>query len=122
MKASVLFLTSFWYIDYKKNYLIYCYHGIDIKKYPIVEDYLRPHKKRLEERATKQEWYELQQPQFNYSPFFDNHKIVLPDIALSPRFALDTTGYYGATTIFFVPKYDLFLLGILLIQPSRSKI
>jgi hypothetical protein len=37
----------------------------------------------------------------------------LPDIATEPRFALDEIGYYGATTIFFIPLRDPYLLGLL---------
>lgn len=93
--------------------MIYTHHGIDIKQYPIVQEYLKTYKAQLQQRATKQEWYELQQPQFNYSVFFDGPKIVLPDIATEPRFAYDEMGYYGATTIFFIPLKDLYLLGLL---------
>jgi hypothetical protein len=100
-------------LDFKKIYLLYTFHGVEIKKYPTVEEYLRPFKERLQQRATKQAWYELQQPQFNYSPYFDGPKIVFPDIAIAPRFALDEFGYYGSTTTFFIPRHDLYLLGIL---------
>jgi type I restriction-modification system DNA methylase subunit len=100
-------------ITYKKIYLIYTYHGIDIKQYPSVEEYLKPYKDKLQNRATKQKWYELQQPQFNYVPYFDSRKIVFPDIAIMPRFALDEMGYYGATTTFCIPRRDKYLLGIL---------
>jgi len=100
-------------IDYKKIYLIYTYHGIEIKQYPSVEEYLKPYKEKLQNRATKQKWYELQQPQFNYAPYFDSRKIVFPDIAIMPRFTLDEIGYYGATTTFCIPRWDKYLLGIL---------
>jgi type I restriction-modification system DNA methylase subunit len=102
-----------YFVDFKQRYLIYTNHGIDIKKYSGIENYMKPYKAELQKRATKQEWFELQQPQFNYAPFFDGSKIVLPDIAMEPRFALDETGYYGATTIFFIPLRDLYLLGLL---------
>jgi hypothetical protein len=100
-------------IDFKQLYLIYTHHGINIEQYPGVREYLKTYKAQLQKRATKQEWYELQQPQFNYSTFFEGPKIVLPDIATEPRFAFDQIGYYGATTIFFIPLKDLYLLGLL---------
>lgn len=90
-----------YFVDFKQRHLIYTHHGVDIKKFNGVESFLKPYKADLLKRATKQEWFELQQPQFNYAPYFDAPKIVLPDIATEPRFALDETGYYGATTIFF---------------------
>jgi len=62
-------------------WLIYTYHGIDIKPYPAIEAYLKPFKEALENRATKQAWYELQQPQKAYQNGFEGPKIVYPDIA-----------------------------------------
>jgi len=100
-------------IQYKRLYLIYSYHGIDIKRYPSVLQHLRPFRKALEKRATKQAWYELQQPQFAFASFLDGPKIVFPDIATNPRFALDEIGYYGSNTVYFIPRPDLFLLGLL---------
>jgi len=100
-------------IDFQEVYIIYTWHGIEMENYPAVIKYLKPFKDRLQKRATKQEWYELQQPQFNYAPYFDNAKIIFPDIAVGPRFALDEVGYYGSTTTFFIPRRDLYLIGLL---------
>jgi hypothetical protein len=100
-------------INFNGKYLIYTHRGISLSGYPTVEKYLRNFKARLEKRATQQAWYELQQAQRNYAPYFDQPKIVYPDIAIGPRFALDTVGYYSATTVFFIPRPDLYLLGIL---------
>ncbi|HET7088673.1 MAG TPA: N-6 DNA methylase [Anaerolineae bacterium] len=100
-------------IDYKGLYLIYAYHGVDISRYPSIEEHLKPFKSRLQNRATQQAWYELQQPQYNFARYMDGPKIVFPDIATTPRFALDETGYYGANTTYFIPRRDLYLLGLL---------
>jgi type I restriction-modification system DNA methylase subunit len=101
---------------YTKNsgqYLIYTYHGIDIKKYPTIEKHLLPYKSRLQKRATRQAWYELQQPQFNYVPAFEAPKIIFPDMATECRFTFDDAGFFGANTMYFLPKNDLYLLGSL---------
>jgi len=100
-------------IEDKNIFLIYTHHGINIKKYPAVEAHLRPFKQRLEKRATKQAWYELQQPQYRFAPFMESEKIIFPDIATTPRFALDETGFYGSNTIYFIPRRDLYLLALL---------
>ncbi len=100
-------------IDYKHLYLIYTFHGIQIEKYPAVEQHLRPFKSPLLKRATRQEWYELQQPQHLFAPFMDGSKIIFPDIATTPRFSLDDVGYYGANTTYFIPRRDYYLLGLL---------
>ena len=51
-------------IEYKRLHLLYTFHGVQIKKYPAVEQHLRPFKGALLEKGhAVQEWYELQQPQ-----------------------------------------------------------
>jgi len=102
-----------YHIENKRNYLIYTFHGVEIQRYPAVEKHLFPYKSDLLQRATKQAWYELQQPQYNFAKFMDAPKIIFPDIATEPRFALDETGFYSSNTTYFIPKRDLFLLGLL---------
>lgn len=102
-----------YFLDSPDLYLIYTFHGVPIDRYPQVEKHLLPFKKRLEQRATKQAWYELQQPQLRFAPYLDGPKIVFPDIATSPRFVLDEEGHYGSNTLYFIPGRDLFLLGLL---------
>jgi hypothetical protein len=43
----------------------------------------------------------------------DGPKIIFPDIATSARFALDEAGFYCANTAYFIPRRDLYLLGLL---------
>ncbi|KAB8335152.1 N-6 DNA methylase [Scytonema tolypothrichoides VB-61278] len=102
-----------WRIEYKNKYLLYMYHGIDTSDLAEVIEHLRPYRQKLESRATKQEWYELQQPQWRYAPALNQPKIVFPDIAKESRFAFDTTGAYVNNTVYFIPTDDLYLLGIL---------
>jgi type I restriction-modification system DNA methylase subunit len=100
-------------IQFRQSYLIYLKHGVDIRRYPAVRDYMKPFKEELEGRATQQEWYELQQPQAAYIPFFEKAKIIYPDISKEIRFAMDTVGYYSSNTTYFIALEDWFLLGIL---------
>lgn len=100
------------------EYLIYTHHGVPIETYPAVREYLRPFKDRLEARATEQEWYELQQPQFAYAELFRRPKIVFPDMATNCRFALDQDGYFGSNTVYFLPSDDRALLALLNSQLS----
>ncbi len=97
----------------RNTFLIYTHHGIDMRRYPAVLGHLRPFKKRLERRATIQEWYELQQPQFAYKKFLESPKIVFPDIATTCRFARDSSGLFGANTVYFIPTDDARLLAVL---------
>ncbi len=102
-----------WSAGTNEQWLIYTRKGIDISRYPSVAAYMRPFKKALEERATKQEWYELQQPQYAYSSAFESPKIIYPDIYEHQSFALDLTGSYLANTCYFLPLADKLLCGIL---------
>jgi hypothetical protein len=97
----------------RDQYLIYTHHGVNISDFPAVQEHLQPFKGRLEGRATQQPWYELQQPQQRFAAFMDGPKIIFPDIATSARFALDEAGFYCANTAYFIPRRDLYLLGLL---------
>jgi hypothetical protein len=102
-----------WRINWNDSYLLYMYHGIDKTGMEPILKHLRAFKQSLEGRATKQEWYELQQPQFKYAQTFRSPKIVFPDIAKSPRFTIDERGFYVDTTGFVIPRRDCYLLGVL---------
>ena len=102
-----------YFIEYEDQNLIYTYHGVSIEKYPAVEKYLEQFKDQLKMRATRQHWYELQQPQYKFAPYMDKPKIVFPDISTSPRFALDDKGCFSSNTTYFIPSADLYLLGLL---------
>lgn len=102
-----------WNMMSQGKWLLYMKHGIDADHYQAIIEYLRPFRERLEQRATKQEWYELQQPQERFVPYLDKPKIVYPDIALEPRFAFDQAGTYLGNTGYFLPSDDLYVLGVL---------
>jgi len=100
-------------INFGHRYLLYMHHGIDISKYQAVHDYLLPYRKALEQRATKQEWYELQQPSTALAPIIERPKVVYPEIAPECRFTLDSDAYYPNNKTFVLPSADLYLLGLL---------
>jgi hypothetical protein len=102
-----------YFIEYEDQNLIYTYHGVSIERYPAVEKYLEQFKDQLKMRATRQHWYELQQPQYKFAPYMDKPKIIFPDISTSPRFALDDKGCFSSNTTYFIPSADLYLLGLL---------
>ncbi|MEO8166426.1 MAG: TaqI-like C-terminal specificity domain-containing protein, partial [Betaproteobacteria bacterium] len=95
------------------NFLIYTFHGIDISPCNAILDHLQPYKQRLLQRATQQEWYELQQPQKRYVDLMKAPKIVYPDIAKDCRFAIDSAGYVCGDTTFAIPGSNLKLLALL---------
>lgn len=95
-----------WLVDAPKG-------AFDIAEYPAVEAWLTPLRSRLERRATRQKWFELQQAQLVYRAGFAAPKIVFPDISQGPKFALDESGGLIDATCFCLPCADLALLAFL---------
>jgi len=102
-----------WHADTQDKWLLYMHHDVNISGMEAIITHLKPFREDLEGRATKQEWCELQQPQMRYASAFEKSKIVFPDIAKRPRFALDYTGAYSGDTTFLIPADDPYLLGLL---------
>jgi hypothetical protein len=102
-----------WRVEPEGLFLINTPRGkIDIDDYPAIRDWLLPFKKQLEKRATKQEWFELQQAQLAYQSKFVEPKIVYLDISNSAPFAFDDEGTFIDCTVFMIPG-DQFLLAFL---------
>jgi hypothetical protein len=100
-----------WIAEKTSEYLIYVPHG---EKPPSsILQHLKPYRLQLESRATKQEWYELQQPQAKYTAQFAGGKIIYPIIASDARFCLNRNGSYINNRAFAIPCDDLYLLGVL---------
>ena len=95
------------------RFLIYLYPAKNVRQYPALEKHLLPFRKELEARATKQPWFELQQPAEGLIPLLSQPKIVYPIIAPGPRFAIDESGFLINDKLFVLPSADKFLLGLL---------
>ena len=66
-----------WRIESEDLFLINIPRGkVRIEDYPAIRDHLLPFKPALEARATKQEWFELQQAQLAYQPIFLTAELV----------------------------------------------
>lgn len=103
-----------WRAEPRGLWLIYIpKNRIDIDDYPAIRNWLLPFKDQLEKRATKQKWFELQQPQEAYVPGFEKTKITYRDIAAENPFHLDESGSYLETTAFALPSDDYALVGLL---------
>lgn len=103
-----------WRVEYDGTWIIYIPKGrIDIEGFPAIKTYLLPFRDKLESRATKQQWFELQQPQEAYEPSLQGKKIIYPDISDSTRFCLDEHGSYCETTCFFLAIFDWYVLAVL---------
>ncbi len=77
---------------------------------------LAKHLKKYEDRAKKRQdqgdyWWELRA--CDYYDEIEKPKIVYPDIAKESRATIDKDGIYLSNTVYFIPMYDLYLLGLL---------
>ena len=86
---------------------------ISIDDYPAIRDWLHPFKERLERRATKQEWFELQQAQEAYSEPFSKPKISYPHFNSEQNFSAELAGSFSNDKSYFIPNDDRFLLAYL---------
>jgi hypothetical protein len=86
---------------------------VDIDGYPAIRDWLLPFKPELEKRATKQEWWELQQAQLAYQPRFSTPKIIYGHFCQSRNFAFDDEGYFSNDKSYFIPNSSFDLLALL---------
>lgn len=103
-----------WRAEPRDLWLIYIpKNRVNIDDYPAIRDWLLHFKYALEKRATKQEWFELQQAQEAYVPHFEKAKISYRDIAANSPFHLDRSGSYLETTCFALPVDDPAIVALL---------
>lgn len=103
-----------WHVESDDRWLIYTPKGrVDIEEYPAIRDHLVLFKDQLEARATKQEWWELQQAQLAYAPAFEREKVIWPEFSQGPKFSFDRTGTYPLNKIYFVNQKTPELVSVL---------
>ncbi|MEQ8283444.1 MAG: N-6 DNA methylase [Parvibaculum sp.] len=103
-----------WRVQSQGNWIIYIpKNRIDIDDYPAIRDWLLPFKDKLEKRATKQEWFELQQAQEAYVTAFEAPKISYIEVCNLGPFSFEPNGFYQEATTFLIPSSDLALLALL---------
>lgn len=108
-----------WRAESRGLWIIYIpKNRVRIDDYPAIRDWLLPFKGKLEKRATKQEWFELQQAQEAYSARISQPKISYPHFSQGPKFLFEPTGFFSNDKTYFVPSEDPFLLAILNSNPS----
>lgn len=103
-----------WRAEPRGLWLIYIpKNRIDIDDYPAIRDWLLPFKDKLEARATKQEWFELQQAQEAYAPYFAAPKISYPHFNDARNFSFEPHGAFSNDKSYLIPSDDKALLGLL---------
>lgn len=103
-----------WRAESRGLWIIYIpKNRVRIDDYPAIRDWLLPFKDKLEKRATKQEWFELQQAQEVYSARFAEPKITYSRFLASPEFWFDAGGHFINNALFSIATDDLVLLALL---------
>ncbi len=102
-----------WHASYKNLYIIYTAEDpVLARSDDALVEHLSKFRDKLEERATYQKWYEMQQPQTRFTELFDKPKMIYPDCAKEMRAMYDDTGAYGTMAMYFTP-FDPVIMGIL---------
>ena len=106
-----------WCVEYQDLWLIFTRRGIDIKKYPAIENYLSQYKKQITpgtgRKAGTYQWYEIQD-NIAYWQEFEQPKIMIPAITNNVEYAPDFSGYYSNDkTSICIPQNINYTLGIL---------
>jgi hypothetical protein len=103
-----------WHVASDELWLIYTPKNvIDIDDYPAIRDHLLPWRERLDRRATKQNWWELQQAQAEYAAAFAMPKIIFERFQSKPTFAFDEHGRFINNALWCLPNASWDALAIL---------
>ncbi|MCO5792214.1 MAG: N-6 DNA methylase [Blastomonas sp.] len=87
-----------WRTESRGQWIIYIPKGrVRINDYPAIRDWLSQFRDQLQNRAAKQEWFELQQPQHAYLATYNATKLIYRDIADRPTFSVDTGSFIDMT-------------------------
>jgi adenine-specific DNA-methyltransferase len=112
-----------WHVRWSGEYLIFARHGIDIDRYPSVQDHLTRFRPQLTPRENSKidtpgrkpgryAWYEIQDNVAFY-PYLDRPKIVVPCIAYYCEFALDCDGLWPNNKVILIASDDPCLVAVL---------
>lgn len=103
-----------WRAEPRGLWLIYIpKNRINIDDYPAIRDWLLPFKAALEGRATKQEWFELQQAQEAYVPRFAEPKVIYNRFTDKPNFAFVDEPIFTNDAPYFISTDDPSLAALM---------
>jgi hypothetical protein len=103
-----------WRVEPQDQWLIYIpKNRINIDDFPAIKAHLLPFKTALEKRATKQEWFELQQAQEAYQPSMAAPKTIYAHFCAQPLFSFDSVGYLSNDKSYVIGSADRHLTALL---------
>lgn len=107
-----------WQTTPKDLWLIFTRRGIDITKYPAIQNYLSAFKKKLMpgvpggRKGGSYKWYEIQD-NIAYWQEFEEPKIVYQEINRTTSFAYDTSGAFINNKLFMLPGAPIEWVGLM---------
>ena len=108
-----------WRVEPKDLWLIFTRRGIDLKKFPAIEEYLTPFKDHLMpgipggRKPGSYKWYEIQD-NIAYWQEFEQPKIIVPAITDKVNYAPDENAYYSNDkTSILIPSSLTYTLALL---------
>jgi len=113
-----------WQAEWADLWLIYSHCQVNEFDYPAIREHLLPFKDKLLARTgganpktgeVPYKWWQLQVDYYSSGTykFFEQPKIIYPNITKTNVFAFDTTGVFTNQKCFIIPTNDLYLLGVL---------
>jgi hypothetical protein len=103
-----------WRVESEGLWLINTPKGkVNIEAYPPIRDWLLPFKAELEKRATKQEWWELQQAQLAYQEKLGAGTIAWAHFQAESSFTLVPDGAFLNNKCFFLPRMEKEIVALL---------
>lgn len=92
-----------WHVASDDLWLIYTpKNRVQIDDFPAIRDHLLPFRAALEARATKQNWWELQQAQAAYEGAFAGRKLIWPHFQNASAMSIDASGSLLNNKAFFI--------------------
>ncbi|MDH6106128.1 Eco57I restriction-modification methylase domain-containing protein [Anabaenopsis tanganyikae CS-531] len=101
-----------WVPKWENLWMIFAHKDIDIEEYPVIKQHLEIYRNKLEARAGKQLWWQLQASPSFY-PLLEQPKIIYQVIQFHPAYSYDTRAYFTNDKGFIIPTSDLYILGVL---------
>ena len=102
-----------WWCRWGEKWVILTYRGIDIERYSSLKEYLSRFKDRLEKRASRTEWYELQRGYYKAKEKFEKEKIVWRRVKDLNFSYVDPCFYTLDSTFIIVGENLKYLIGLL---------
>ncbi len=101
-----------WNPEWQNLWMIYTNSEVDINCYPSVKQHLSQYKDKLEKRASKQSWWQIEASPTYYQKFLDS-KLIVQRIAFYPRVAFDNQGLFINDSALIIPSDNYWILGCL---------